>query len=278
MADALDTQALNLEINDMFINARTRLFIVSPYLSIYTNLRKILEDADHRGVNIVVVYRKLEESSDVLEWLSTFSNIYIGHSDRLHAKYYGEDHVAIIGSLNLYQYSQVNNEELGIIFDDRKDAAAFYDSFFFVQKIVEHSEPVFATIKCEFFETKKLMNRIPGVRFSKLSEPLDRIQMNEEPTQEKTTKEENLKGFCIRCGKHIGISSQTCYCEPCLKSWMQYKNPNYNERFCHICGKESRTTAYRPVCDNCYPGSGRTIEPKKDVILKNLIRTHRYRI
>ncbi len=73
----------------MFTHARSRLFIVSPYLSIYPNLRKTIEDADGRGVNIVVVYRKIGDSADTLEWLSSLKNVYLGRSDALHAKYYG---------------------------------------------------------------------------------------------------------------------------------------------------------------------------------------------
>jgi len=271
MANALDTQALNLEILDMFTHARSRLFIISPYLSVYQNLRKTIEDADGRGVNVVVVYRKVDDSMDTLEWLSSLRNIYLGRSDTLHAKYYGEDHVAIISSLNLYQYSQVNNEELGVIFDDRKDVQAFYDAFFFVQRIVEHSEPVYATIRCEFMETRKVVSKVPDVRFSRLPEPVDNIRV-EEPQKEDATPNADSEpgGFCIRCGKAIGADSGIYYCGFCYRSWSQYNNPNYQERYCHICGKPSRTTAYKPVCAECFPGSSDLINAKKDVVLRNV--------
>ncbi len=271
MAEALDTQALNLEIHDLFTHAKTRLFIISPYLSIYPNLRKIIEDADNRGVNIVVVYRKVDDNSDVIEWLSSLKHIYLGHSENLHAKYYAEDRVAIIASMNLYQYSQVNNEELGMIFDDKKDASSFYNAFFFVQKIVEHSEPVYATIKCEFFENKKLVSKIPDVKFKQLAEPINNYQKPESIEGTISEKEEpKIEGFCIRCGKKLASDSEVYYCEVCYSRWKQYNNPNYQEKYCHICGKPTQTSAYRPVCKECFPGSSEMINKKKDIVLKNV--------
>ena len=253
----------------MFIHAGIRLFIISPYLSIYPKLRRIIEDADRRGVNIVVVYRRVDEDSDVIEWLSSLKHIYLGHSENLHAKYYAEDHVAIISSMNLYQYSQVNNEELGMIFDDKRDPDAFYDSFFFVQKIVEHSEPVFATIKAEFFDGRRMMRKIPDVRFESLNEPIDN-RKNPSPTEEPKQEEITISGFCIRCGKKIDINSDIYYCEPCFVRWRQYNNPKYQEKYCHICGKPVQSSAYRPTCKDCYPGSSVLINKKKDNVLKDI--------
>lgn len=270
MADALDTQAMNLEILDLFTHAKSRLLIISPYLSIYPNLRKTIEDADKRGVNIVVIYRKVDEKSDVIEWLSALKHIYIGYSENLHAKYYGEDRVALISSMNLYQYSQVNNEELGMIFDDKRDHEAFFNMFFFIQKIIEHSNILYATIKPEFVNKKKLINTIPTVNFKKLSEPINNI-MEKEPLPVPEIKEdEKIEGFCIRCGKNIGCESKIYYCDICYSRWKQYNNPNYKEKYCHICGKPIQTSAYRPVCPDCYSSSIDLINKKKDIVLKDV--------
>ncbi len=165
----------------------------------------------------------------------------------------------------------MNNEELGVIFDDRKDTQAFYDAFFFVQKIVEHSEPVYATIKCEFTETRKVVIKVPDVRFSRLAEPMNNIRA-EKPQKIDSTPETDCGpgGFCIRCGKAIGADAEIYYCETCYRSWSQYNNPNYQERYCHICGRPSRTTAYKPVCADCFPGSSDAVNAKKDAVLRNV--------
>ena len=270
MADALDTQAMNLEILDLFTHAESRLLIISPYLSIYPNLRKTIEDADKRGVNIVVIYRKIDEKSDVMDWLTGLEHIYIGYSENLHAKYYGEDHIAIIASMNLYQYSQVNNEELGMFFDDKRDSEAFYNMFFFVRKIIEHSNLIYATIKPEFVDKKKLINKVPTVSFKKIPEPINNIIDAEPVTEPVANDDEKIEGFCIRCGKKIGRESEIYYCDSCYTRWKQYNNPNYREKYCHICGKPVQTSAYRPVCSDCYSSSIEMINKKKDIVLKNV--------
>ncbi len=271
MAEALDTHSLNMRITDVIDNAKTRLVIISPYLSIYNNLRKLIELADKKGVNIIVIYRKIDENSDILEWLSTLKHVYVGQSDNLHAKYYGEDEGAIITSMNLYEYSQVNNEELGLFIHCKEDTEAFYDMIYFIHKIIDVSKPVYSTIKCEFFEEKKIISRLPNYRFSMLKEPINNIMENkkEESGGELPTSNE-IQGFCIRCGKKIDIKSDTYYCDNCFTRWKQYNNPNYQEKYCHICGKPNQTSAYRPVCKDCFPGSSEIINRKKDVVLKNV--------
>ena len=271
MTEALDTHALNMRITDVIDNAETRLVIISPYLSIYNKLRKNIELADKKGVNIVVIYRKVEENSDVLEWLSSLKHIYIGQSENLHAKYYGEDKGAVITSMNLYEYSQVNNEELGILIDNKEDVQAFYEMVYFISKIIEMSKPIYSTIKCEFFEEKKLLSRLPNFKFSKLEEPINNLPVKEpNETEEITPASGEIQGFCIRCGKKIDSNSEIYYCENCYTRWKQYKNPNYQEKYCHICGKPAQTSAYRPVCKDCFPGSSDTINKKKDVVLKEV--------
>ena len=271
MTEALDTHALNMRINDVIDNAKTRLVIISPYLSIYNNLRKIIELADKRGVNIVVIYRKIEDNSDILEWLSSLKHVYVGQSDNLHAKYYGEDEGAVITSMNLYEYSQVNNEELGILIDSKHDTEAFYDMIYFIRKIIDLSKPIYSTIKCEFFEEKKVISRLPNYKFSMLKEPINNIPEKKLTESEEEPPSSNvIQGFCIRCGKKIDIESNTYYCDLCFTRWKQYNNPNYQEKYCHICGKPAQTSAYRPVCKDCFPGSSEMINKKKDVVLKDV--------
>lgn len=271
MTEALDTHALNMRITDVIDNAKTRLVIISPYLSIYNNLRKFIQLADSRGVNVVVIYRKIEEKSDVLEWLTTLKHIYVGQSENLHAKYYGEDEGAVITSMNLYEYSQVNNEELGLLIDSKRDTEAFYDMVYFIKKIIEVSKPIYSTIKYEFFEEKKIISRLPNFKFSMLDKPINNIPEKELTESEKETSVENeVKGFCIRCGKKIDYDSEIYYCDNCYTRWKQYKNPNYQEKYCHICGKPTQTSAYRPVCKDCFPGSSELINKKKDIVLKDV--------
>jgi len=59
-------------------------------------------------------------------------------------------------------------------------------------------------------------------------------------------------GYCIRCSEVIDYDPERPYCDKCFASWAKYKNPNYKEKYCLICGREWSTTKLRPVCNDCY--------------------------
>lgn len=62
-------------------------------------------------------------------------------------------------------------------------------------------------------------------------------------------------GFCIRCGGSIPFNISRPYCVPHYKSWERYKNPNYEEHYCHCCGATGlnpRPTLAKPLCRECY--------------------------
>ena len=65
-------------------------------------------------------------------------------------------------------------------------------------------------------------------------------------------------GHCIRCGEKIPFASslrvyKEFYCAPCFERWERYSNAEYNEAYCHVCGKRvSGITAKRPLCRECW--------------------------
>jgi hypothetical protein len=60
------------------------------------------------------------------------------------------------------------------------------------------------------------------------------------------------KGLCIRCQQTIKLNPQAPYCRSCFRVWKRFENPTYQEKYCHICGKEDETTMLKPVCYDCY--------------------------
>ena len=41
------------------------------------------------------------------------------------------------------------------------------------------------------------------------------------------------------------------YCGKCFRSWNRYKNREYEEKMCHMCGRENPSTMERPICLAC---------------------------
>lgn len=59
-------------------------------------------------------------------------------------------------------------------------------------------------------------------------------------------------GICIRDGAKMEFNAARPLCPKCYLEWAKYKNELYEERYCHSCGKRTKTTYARPLCHDCY--------------------------
>jgi NMD protein affecting ribosome stability and mRNA decay len=72
------------------------------------------------------------------------------------------------------------------------------------------------------------------------------------PQSSKTSSEIVAEmGYCIRCAIAIPFDRANPLCSACYESWNKYKNRNYQERFCHSCGEEEKTSVEHPFCKSC---------------------------
>ena len=74
----------------------------------------------------------------------------------LHAKCYANENSAIVTSLNLYNYSEMNNREFGVLLSKVNDSIAYRKCIKEIQSIVESSEP-YRLIKQTKSETLPLL-------------------------------------------------------------------------------------------------------------------------
>jgi phosphatidylserine/phosphatidylglycerophosphate/cardiolipin synthase-like enzyme len=58
--------------------------------------------------------------------------------------------------------------------------------------------------------------------------------------------------FCIRDGNRMTFNASRPLCDKCFPKWARYKNMNYQESYCHSCGRSIETTFARPFCLDCY--------------------------
>ncbi len=59
-------------------------------------------------------------------------------------------------------------------------------------------------------------------------------------------------GICIRDGSRMEFNIAKPLCTKCYLEWVKYKNEDYVEKYCHSCGKLTKTTYARPLCIACY--------------------------
>jgi superfamily II DNA helicase RecQ len=93
-----------------------------------------------------IVSRKDKINGDDLAFLQKLNNAKIFALDNLHAKCYINQDTAIITSLNLYQYSQQNNIEMGIKIEKKSDPELYNAIYAEVETILSQSKKYDFTI------------------------------------------------------------------------------------------------------------------------------------
>lgn len=98
------------------------IILVSPYLQIHSRLKKIIEKKlISSEVPISIIYRE-KIPNEEKSWLDELKDkINIISTRNLHAKCFLNERDAILTSMNLYNYSMVNNIEFGVHFEKLND-------------------------------------------------------------------------------------------------------------------------------------------------------------
>lgn len=124
MAEFLDTQGCSHAINEIVKNARKQLFIVSPYLRFSQLISDRLKFVTQKGVQVNIIFGKSDlHPQEEAKLQSLNVNLYL--KENLHAKCYANEQHALIASMNLHQFSEVHNEEMGVLLHHQHDAQAY---------------------------------------------------------------------------------------------------------------------------------------------------------
>lgn len=263
MVGILGTEGLNDMVSAIIERSRRHIIIISPFLKINQKLRGSIAVALKRGVKLTVVYGKTSLDSDTMDWLRSLPYCNIGYLQNLHAKLVMNEEAAVLSSLNLYEYSQVNNEELGMIAWMKDGKNEFKDLLYEAIRMINLSKKQYGPWDIEDVD-EPLRSRFRKETFFIPVDHLDDVATEEEGTNERRIC------HCIRCGRAIPSEHPYPYCGRCLESWMAYRNPNYVEASgrCYICGKAYRTSATRPSCPECFRENADLVTAKAESMKK----------
>ena len=89
-----------------------------------------------------VVYGKNELQPEEINWLKELSFIRTSFCKNLHAKCYLNEESCIITSLNLYEFSQVNNNEMGVALSRTDDPELYREAYEEAQRIIRISDEI----------------------------------------------------------------------------------------------------------------------------------------
>jgi len=266
MAEFVKGNQLNAELEKIFEKAEEQIVIVSPFIKLHSRFIDVLKSKkeDHK-LKITVIFGKNEGnisksfSEEEFNFLKDFPNIEIKYEPRLHAKYYANESSALLSSMNLYDYSQNNNIEFGILtkvtlvgaltgnlIGDTIDKEAF-DYF---DQVINNSETLFKRTplyeKINLGLTKKYTH---SDEIDKLSK---RIGIKSSMTKISRAMESRKKtdtGYCIRTGVKIPFNLERPLSDKAYKLWSKFKDKNYKENFCHYSGEQSNgeTSFAKPI-------------------------------
>lgn len=221
MAKFLDTTGVSNELAQIIKGAKEKLILISPYLQISDRFKEMLEDQDRMKLDIRIIYGKSELQPQESNWLKSLQSVRTSICKNLHAKCYLNEKVALISSMNFYEFSQMNNNEMGIVVSKTDDPKLYNDINEEARRLIRISEEIKVTV-------------------------------------EKVTPKEEFntggEGHCIRCGTSINLNPKHPYCLSDYKTWNKIKNKDYIEKagVCHICGKPNKSSFKKTSCLNCY--------------------------
>lgn len=267
MAKFLQGDHLNSELIKVFERAEDQLVIISPFIKLHQRIKDCLKKKQTEPkLKITVVFGKNEDNiskslgKEEFEFLSEFPNIEIKYEPRLHAKYYANESSAILSSMNLYEYSQNNNIEFGILTkatilgelaSNVIGESLDKDAFSYFGSVMDNSETKFK--KTPQFDQKLLglskKYSHSEIEVDKLSNQFEtKTNIKRKSTPNKSTNGAD-GGYCIRMGVKIPFNPKRPMSDKAYGSWIKYGDENYSEKYCHFSGEKSygETSFAKPI-------------------------------
>jgi hypothetical protein len=234
------------EIEGILTKAKANIIMISPYIKIHEDLIARLTDAgNRRHVKIVVICREKDLRDEERRKVEQIPNLSLRFNERVHAKCYYNEESMVIASLNLYDSSQGDNHEMGILLSGKEDqdTGAFRDAIMEAEYIIGESTPTAG--RAPVTNRPNHFRRAPDDK----KEPAETSIVGDIA---RFLGFGDDKGYCIKCKTRIAVNREAPYCPDCYRVWAKYKNPDHEADVCHSCGKSAKTSMNRPQCSACY--------------------------
>ncbi|MCW3108961.1 MAG: hypothetical protein JWQ09_3467 [Segetibacter sp.] len=135
-----NTQKLNEWIPKIISETERELVIIVPYIKASVKVYQQLCEANSRGVETILVYREDQLSKSEKQRFSQLDNLNLFCHPNVHCKCYYNEKYLLITSMNMYEYSELNNREMGILLqkEDCRDNV-FTDAVDEIRDIIKSS-------------------------------------------------------------------------------------------------------------------------------------------
>ena len=241
MVEFLRTAAVSYHLEKIVNEAEDWLVIISPYIKVNSRIQNYIQDkcweyllktnVDH-PLDVVIIYRHGTQDPELEEWFHSLPYTLAGFCEDLHAKCYLNEKEALVTSMNLYDYSQINNYEMGILVSSDTEPELYGQ----IESEVRRIRTVMTEVH---FDDGEIEEHWKKEHLFTASDAEPEIVLPE-------------YGFCLRCGTEILCSLDKPYCNSHYRTWARFKNENYEENHCHTCGEEHDTSMAKPLCLSCF--------------------------
>ncbi len=147
MAKFLNTTGISYHLEELIKNTQDRLILISPYLQFHKRIKDHIHNLNIQKKDIRIVYRENKLQVEESNWLEEQIGVRTSILNSLHAKCYINEKEAIVTSMNLYSFSQQNNDEMGILIDKDNDAELYKQILNEVNRILTVSEEIRVSVK-----------------------------------------------------------------------------------------------------------------------------------
>jgi phosphatidylserine/phosphatidylglycerophosphate/cardiolipin synthase-like enzyme len=221
MAKFLSTTGISYQLEELIKNTKDRLILISPYLQFSERIKENIKNLNIQKKDIRIIYRENKLHPEESNWLADQIGVRTSICKNLHAKCYINESAAIITSMNLYQFSQINNNEMGIYISREQDPDVFKDAWEESLRLLAISDEIRVTVE-------KILDN---------------------GSKKKEDKKPINVAFCIRSGSAIPFNIERPMSAEAYKKWNEYGDPNYPEKYCHFTGEQSHgeTSFKQPI-------------------------------
>lgn len=147
MAKFLNTTGVSYHLEELIKGTQDRLILISPYLQFHQRIKDNIENLNLLKKDIRIVYRENKLQVEESNWLESQIGVRTSVCGTLHAKCYLNEKEAIVTSMNLYSFSQQNNDEMGIYVRKAEDPELYSQIYDEVIRLLTISEEIRVSVK-----------------------------------------------------------------------------------------------------------------------------------
>jgi hypothetical protein len=225
------------KIGSIIQDAKKFIIIVSPYITLDSTYKALLEMSIGNKIPVTFYYRKdkMEDNNDNFKDIKNFEHlpgVTMHGCPGLHAKIYMNEVDFLITSRNLYMKKGEESLDVGL-FSNINNNKDIYLKIRQDLKLFEHTS----------FKNIHSSKKEPVLKFNRVGFK-NNVKNSRKPKND---------GFCIRCGKPIPFNADMPYCSSCFSSWSRFEEMKYSENYCHKCGNvDADISMARPLCFSCW--------------------------